>query len=1068
MTDLSELLDSKMDDRIMHAINDLDFDGFKSLVSELLGSIGVKVTRMDVSEDAVFFEGISEEGKYFVVASRLFDNASIESMKILREMAAKRDATPVLIVTCDLDTDERTFAETQGISYADKPKLLMLLRKYDLAGKMMAELDRRILEQDRYRYLPSGAQFDAFYSAAEEHFKQRRYRDAIYNYDRALDIKPNNDIVWLRKANVFLAMGRFEDALVACKRASELRPGDSTTWYLMGLAYNQLGDFEKELKAYDTALKITPRMEAALLNKGATLFQLHRYDWALKVYDEMCNFFPKDAMAFNNRGIVLKAMGRHKEALESFDKASFLNRDYIDPPVNRALTLIEMGRGGDAIEAWKEALQIDRDRADIWYSLGMSQKTMGQPEDAVRSFENAVMLDKGMTEAAAERDELLAAVRMAESAQEPESVEVPEVASEDLLEDMREEAPLAPEPSTMQEPIPVEREQAPVAEPLEEVQEAKQDVTQETGVTSPEEVPLRSESRSVHEPTPVESEQPIIVSEPPEEVRIAEPTLGAVEAEEAGVQEAVPEPEVRTEEQIPESEPVKTEVPEVETQEVSPEPEVKVEGSVLEPEVPSVPEIVEKVQMGAVEENPAPSAVPEVTVLAQKEPCALVQVDSEVDLVVREPASSEIKKVEENTAMVPVEPAHVPALKDDECHLAIPEERALPALKDKEIAIAVQTPVELPPPKAEIDGLTVQSAEVIAADSAPVVMQALPMPEAVLIVPEPIIEAPEEPEIPISDRELKAAMLLNILGENARALEEINLYIRDKSESHDARHIKAIILDDLGRLPECLEELKEAIRLDPKDEIALLDIEAISRRLGRKEESMAILSSITPSKEVRAREAVNMLEAKRYDDILSRFSSLGPMDSPVTRMAVATSLMSKARYRDAFRVLKDILMVHPTYPEALNNLGVCMRFMGEYAYDEPMHFMRLATEADPNYGDAWNNIGATLFVLGEYEAAMEAIRKAITVDRRSDYLINLSKCQIMIGDIAGAKLSLTSALKYEETAEIDFALALIAEKEGDMKWALKLYDSAIELVPNFKDAIFNRQRVKLFLKYTQK
>ena len=33
MTDLSELLDSKLDERIMHVINDLDFDGFKSLVS---------------------------------------------------------------------------------------------------------------------------------------------------------------------------------------------------------------------------------------------------------------------------------------------------------------------------------------------------------------------------------------------------------------------------------------------------------------------------------------------------------------------------------------------------------------------------------------------------------------------------------------------------------------------------------------------------------------------------------------------------------------------------------------------------------------------------------------------------------------------------------------------------------------------------------------------------------------------------------------------------------------------------------------------------------------------------
>jgi tetratricopeptide (TPR) repeat protein len=1089
MTDLSELLDSRMDDRIMHAINDLDFDGFKSLISELLGGIGVKVTKMDVSEDAVFFEGVSDEGNYFVVASRLFDNASIESMKILKEMAAKRNATPVLVVTCDLDIEEKKYAETQGISYADKPKLLMLLRKYDLAGKMMAELDRRILEQDRNRYLPSGAQFDAFYVAAEDHFKQRRFRDALYNYDRALDIKPNNDIVWLRKANVFLAMGRFEDALVACKRASELRPGDSTTWYLMGLAYNQLGDFEKELKAYDTALKISPRMEAALLNKGATLFQLHRYDWALKVYDDMCNFFPKDAMAFNNRGIVLKAMGRYKEALESFDKASFLNRNYIDPAVNRALTLIEMGRVGEAIEAWKEALQIDQDRADIWYSLGVSQKAMGLLEDATRSFENAVMLDEGLTEAITERDELLAAARMAKMPSEPEPLEASEPEPQGSIEGMREEVPLSPEPSMVAEtaveseavqvlepsfqgaeetvpeeipvqpelsvepePTPVESEPVqPMAEPVPEVLEIEPEPEPVIG-TVPEEIPVQPELSVEPEPTPVESEPLPLTAEPPQEVQVP----GTASLEEpviAEAEEIASEPEVKVEEPIQEPEDIKTEE----------------QGSEAPELIGSVEPVVPEVAIPAVEETVFTYTESDLTIPAVKESSALVASDSVVGLAVRESVCSEIRKVEGNTSMVPVEPTPVPALKEDNCHLAITEERGLPALMEKETAITVQ-PMEVPPTPMKIgsDDLVGPSAELSAVEATPMMVHSPPMTEAMLIVPEPVIETPEEPEIPISDRELKAAVLLNILAENARALDEINLYIREKAESHDARHIKAIILDDMGRLPECIEELKEAIRLDPKDEIALLDIESISRRLGRKEESMIILSSITPSKEVRGREAVNMMEAKRYDDILSKFSSPGPTDSLVTRMVVATSLMAKLRYRDAYRVLKEILLEHPTYPEALNNMGVCMRFMGEYAYDEPMHFMRLAVEADPNYGDAWNNIGATLFVLGEYDAAMEAIRKAISVDRRSDYLINLSKCQIMVGDITGAKLSLTSALKYEETAEIDFALGLIAEKEGEMKWALKLYDSAIEMVPNFKDAIFNRQRVKLFLKYTQK
>ena len=47
-------------------------------------------------------------------------------------------------------------------------------------------------------------------------------------------------------------------------------------------------------------------------------------------------------------------------------------------------------------------------------------------------------------------------------------------------------------------------------------------------------------------------------------------------------------------------------------------------------------------------------------------------------------------------------------------------------------------------------------------------------------------------------------------------------------------------------------------------------------------------------------------------------------------------------------------------------------------------------------------------------------------------------------------------------------MGLIAEKEGDMKWALKLYDSAIQLYPNFKDAVLTNRGCRFFLKYTQK
>jgi tetratricopeptide (TPR) repeat protein len=175
--------------------------------------------------------------------------------------------------------------------------------------------------------------------------------------------------------------------------------------------------------------------------------------------------------------------------------------------------------------------------------------------------------------------------------------------------------------------------------------------------------------------------------------------------------------------------------------------------------------------------------------------------------------------------------------------------------------------------------------------------------------------------------------------------------------------------------------------------------------------------------------------------------------------------MMKGRYRDAFKVWKDILESFPGSAEALNNLGVCMRFMGEYGYEEPIHYMLLATIIDPSYADAHNNVGCVYFVAGAYEEALKAFEKALLIDRNPDYYLNLSSVHMALGNVEAAKQTLTSALKLEESAEVLYMLAVIAEKEGDMRWAAQLYEDALAIQPEFKDALFSLQRVKLHLKY---
>jgi Tfp pilus assembly protein PilF len=98
---------------------------------------------------------------------------------------------------------------------------------------------------------------------------------------------------------------------------------------------------------------------------------------------------------------------------------------------------------------------------------------------------------------------------------------------------------------------------------------------------------------------------------------------------------------------------------------------------------------------------------------------------------------------------------------------------------------------------------------------------------------------------------------------------------------------------------------------------------------------------------------------------------------------------------------------------------------------------------------------------------LKAFGSALTIDRNPEYYLNLSSAQMAIGDVANAKQSLTSALQLEETPEVLYMLAVIAEKEGELRWAASLYEDAVRLKPDFRDAELNLQRVKLQLKYSK-
>lgn len=734
-----ESFESRFDTRLIRTLNDLDIDSYKALMIGLLSKIGMKVTASAVIDDVLFLEGEREGERHLVMASRKHEHASVQGLKALREKAAMEGRSPVLLVSAEMGAEGKEYADRSDVSFADRGKLLQLLKKYELTEQLSKELDRKILAKEGDRFLPSIGKFDALLQAADDAIQHERFNDALDYLERALVYKPEHDLAWRMKATALLGLEQNEKALEAITQSLNIRGTDPWSWYTLGIILNQLGRLEEELVAYDKALKLFPRMDSALLNKASTLFALGRKGEALKVLENLERYRPEDLRVTNNRGIVLKALGRNQEALEAFDSVASRDPTDLDALVNKARLLTQMGSLNEAVDAWYEAVQADRKSAELWFRLGKAQKAAGMMDESARSFGVAATLDPKMGDAAKEREQ----------------------------------------------------------------------------------------------------------------------SLGA-----AGLLEGV-------------------------------------------------------------------------------------------------------------------------------------------------------------------------------------------------------VSSPSEEDRALLGKYLVSSIVLQAMGDLDAALREAERCTAFEPRDPEAFVRKASVLMDLGRIEEAIATLTIAMVEKARSDEVVLDLEALMYRIGRKEEGLKLLATREPTLQMLERKAINELAGGRIESAVEAVT-FGEKGDSIAQSLLVLALLRDGRFEEAADQLSTLMQEFACSPQFLNDLGVALRFAGRS--EEALTYLHQAVDAEPEYSDAWNNLGSVNYLLGSYDEAERCFREAILIDRRPDYMLNLGMCQLGRNDLEGAEESFTSALQLDQSAEALNGLGVVAERKKDLTHALELYEAALKRVPEFRDAQYNRARIKMLLK----
>jgi len=193
-------------------------------------------------------------------------------------------------------------------------------------------------------------------------FDAGNFEEAINEYQKAIDLDPQNIAAHYNRALCYRNLGQYEQALVGYSKVLELDSTFEDTYLQRGWANHNLGKYEAALDDFNNALKFDPQDDQYnYYGRGLTFYMLGKVDRSVADYNKVIQIDPNDAWAYNARGVAYDAQQSTQQSISDFTKAIELQPDFTLAYRNRGSVYQRVNYNSKAIADYKKALELTTD-----------------------------------------------------------------------------------------------------------------------------------------------------------------------------------------------------------------------------------------------------------------------------------------------------------------------------------------------------------------------------------------------------------------------------------------------------------------------------------------------------------------------------------------------------------------------------------------------------------------------------------------------------------------------------------------------------------------------------------
>jgi tetratricopeptide (TPR) repeat protein len=171
------------------------------------------------------------------------------------------------------------FEQAQKLGHPDAPQLV---------AKAKADLENRT----RHSETPTPGM--ALFLDAQACLKSGHYTEALHDFEKGLELEPDNDQAWLSKGSLLFRLKREREALACFERVVALNPTEAKAWANLGLVWRLQGQFDKALASFDHAVALNPNFWHSWYGRGHVLRDLNRPREALACYERTVELDPRN------------------------------------------------------------------------------------------------------------------------------------------------------------------------------------------------------------------------------------------------------------------------------------------------------------------------------------------------------------------------------------------------------------------------------------------------------------------------------------------------------------------------------------------------------------------------------------------------------------------------------------------------------------------------------------------------------------------------------------------------------------------------------------------------------